>query len=124
MVEEANWAGGYGHWLKLRHAEGWETGYGHLSRYAAGIRPGASVKQGQVVAYVGSTGLSTGPHLHYEVIDHGRKIDPHTARIPTGAVLNAAAVRAFKTQKARVDRLLGAEADAPSTADLRPRERV
>ncbi len=121
VVEEARWAGGYGHWLKLRHAGGWETGYGHLSRYAKGVRPGMRVKQGQVVAYVGSTGLSTGPHLHYEIMKAGRKIDPRGAKIPQGGVLNSAEIAAFKAQRARIDRLLAGEAEAAPvrTASLR-----
>ena len=99
VVEEARWAGGYGHWLKLKHAQGWETGYGHLSAYASGIKPGTHVKQGQVVAYVGSTGLSTGPHLHYELIRGGAKMDPHSAKLPEGSILNARDIAAFKAEK-------------------------
>ncbi len=107
VVEEAEWAGGYGRWLKLKHDRGFETGYGHLSRYAPGVRPGARVVQGQVVAFVGSTGLSTGPHLHYEVMQGGRKVDPSALKIPQEAVMDEAAVADFQTQKARIDTLLG-----------------
>ncbi len=120
VVEEARWAGGYGHWLKLRHDGGWETGYGHLSRYAKGVRPGVRVKQGQVVAYVGSTGLSTGPHLHYEIMKAGRKIDPRGAKVPQGGVLNAAEIADFKAQRARIDQLLEKDGEPPlQTAELR-----
>ena len=111
VVEEARWSGGYGHWLKLGHAEHWETGYGHLSAYASGIKPGVRVKQGQVVAYVGSTGLSTGPHLHYEIIRGGAKIDPRSARLPEGNVLNAKDIAAFKVEKGRINMMI-AKADA------------
>ncbi len=76
VVEAAQWSGGYGRWLKIRHASGVETGYGHLSAWAQGIAPGASVRQGQVVAYVGASGLATGPHLHYEVFEAGQRVDP------------------------------------------------
>ena len=110
VVEEARWAGGYGHWLKLKHASGYETGYGHLSAYASGIRPGMAVKQGQVVAYVGSTGLSTGPHLHYEIIKGGAKIDPRGAKLPEGGILNAKDILAFKTEKVRINAVI-AKAD-------------
>jgi len=79
-VEQAQWLGGYGRWVKLSHPGGWETGYGHLSSWI--VKPGDHVRQGQVIAYTGSTGLSTGPHLHYEVIRRGVKIDPDTADIP------------------------------------------
>lgn len=109
VVEEAKWAGGYGHWLKLQHAQGWATGYGHLSAYAKGIKPGVHVHQGEVVAYVGSTGLSTGPHLHYEVMKAGQKINPQSAKIPQGGVLNAAEIADFKAQRAKINALLDAK---------------
>jgi len=110
VVEEARWAGGYGRWLKLRHGQGFETGYGHLSAWAPGIAPGVHVRQGQVVAYVGATGLATGPHLHYEVIDEGHKIDP---KLANGALL-AAAPRpsAFRAQKASIDAILADETNS------------
>jgi murein DD-endopeptidase MepM/ murein hydrolase activator NlpD len=75
-VVSAGWSGGYGRLVVVRHAEGYETRYGHLSGFARGIRSGASVKQGQLVGYVGSTGLSTGPHLHYEVRKFGSAVNP------------------------------------------------
>ena len=108
VVEEAQWAGGYGHWLKIGHAQGYETGYGHLLRYAPGVRPGVKVEQGQVVAFVGSSGLSTGPHLHFEIMRGGRKLDPATAPVPQAPALSGAASAAFAAQKARVDGLLAA----------------
>ena len=107
VVEEARFAGGYGNWLRLRHGEGFETGYGHLSRYAPGVRPGTRVRQGQVVAFVGSTGLSTGPHLHYEVLKAGRRIDPQGDGPQQAAALDAAELAAFRARKAQIDRLLG-----------------
>jgi murein DD-endopeptidase MepM/ murein hydrolase activator NlpD len=91
VLEARRWSG-YGNWLRIRHGGGWDTGYGHISRYAPGIRPGMRVRQGQVVAYVGSTGLATGPHLHYEVWLNGARVNPILA--------------AFKSQKARIDGLL------------------
>jgi murein DD-endopeptidase MepM/ murein hydrolase activator NlpD len=75
-VISAGWSGGYGRLVAVGHAEGYETRYGHLSGFAKGIRRGAPVKQGQVVGYVGSTGLSTGPHLHYEVRKYGSATNP------------------------------------------------
>ena len=84
VVEQARWAGGYGRWLKIRHTSVLETAYAHLSAWAAGIRPGVRVRQGQVVGYVGATGLATGPHLHYEVIEAGRPIDPKAAALVPG----------------------------------------
>ena len=104
VVEEIRWAGGYGRWLKIRHGADWETGYGHLSRWA--VQAGDHVQQGQVVAYVGSTGEATGPHLHYEVMMDGRKINPKDAQAPLGAVLEGGELAAFKLHEARVDALL------------------
>ena len=103
VVEEIKWANGYGHWLKLRHAGGWATGYGHLSAYARGLRVGQHVAQGQLVAYVGATGIATGPHLHYEVMNRDQKLDPKGARVPQGAVLAGRELAAFKVEKARLD---------------------
>lgn len=102
VVEEARWSGGYGGWLKIRHASGLETGYGHLSAWAPGIAPGATVRQGQIVAYVGDSGLATGPHLHYEVFQTGRRVDPAapSLRMTQRDVGDEAAVR---VQKALID---------------------
>lgn len=124
VVEARRW-GGYGNWLRIRHANGWETGYAHLSRYGKGMRPGQRVRQGQVVAYVGSTGASTGPHLHYEVWRNGRRVNPVGAKVPQGTVLGGAELAAFKAKKGEIERLIAARA-APrqlahvATAPLRP----
>jgi murein DD-endopeptidase MepM/ murein hydrolase activator NlpD len=120
VVLEARRWGGYGNWLRIRHSAGWDTGYGHISRYAAGIRPGMHVHQGQVVAYVGSTGLATGPHLHYEVWKNGQRVNPIGAKIPQGTVLAGAELDRFRAQKAHVDGLLdGSRHQALAAADLR-----
>ena len=104
VVERAEWAGGYGRWLQIKHGGGFETGYGHLSRWA--VRPGQHVHQGQVVAYVGSTGLSTGPHLHYEIMQNGRKVNPSAFKAPSGSVLGGRELAVFKAEKARIDQLV------------------
>jgi murein DD-endopeptidase MepM/ murein hydrolase activator NlpD len=109
VVKAGRW-GGYGNWLQIRHAGGWDTGYAHLSRYAKGLRPGMKVRQGQVVAYVGSTGMSTGPHLHYEVWQRGRRVNPVGAKVPQGTVLAGAELARFRAEKSRLERLL-AEGD-------------
>jgi murein DD-endopeptidase MepM/ murein hydrolase activator NlpD len=101
VVEKAGWAGGYGRWLQIKHNGGYETGYGHLSRWA--VKPGQHVSQGQVVAYVGSTGLSTGPHLHYEIMQNGKKMNPSAFKAPSGAVLGGPQLAAFRAEKARID---------------------
>jgi len=106
VVAEAGRKGGYGNWLRIRHGGGWDTGYGHISRYAPGVHAGSHVRQGQVVAYVGATGLATGPHLHYEVWLKGQRVNPVGAKVPQGTVLAGRELAAFKAQKARVDRLL------------------
>ncbi|MGA0607527.1 peptidoglycan DD-metalloendopeptidase family protein [Phenylobacterium sp. VNQ135] len=112
VVKASRWSG-YGNWLQIRHTGGWDTGYAHLSRYAKGIRPGVQVRQGQVVAYVGTTGLSTGPHLHYEVWQRGQRVNPVGAKVPQGTVLAGAELARFRAQKDRIQHLLangGAEA--------------
>lgn len=126
VVEARRW-GGYGNWLRIRHSNGLETGYGHLSRYASGMRAGQRVRQGQVVAYVGSTGASTGPHLHYEIWRGGRRINPAGVRTTEGTVLSGADLAAFRAEKARIDRIIAAGGErrpvvqqAALNAGLRP----
>ncbi len=107
VVEARRW-GGYGNWLRIRHSNGLESGYGHLSRYASGVRAGQRVRQGQVVAYVGSTGASTGPHLHYEIWRRGQRINPAGVRTQEGTVLTGSELAAFRAEKARIDRIIAA----------------
>jgi murein DD-endopeptidase MepM/ murein hydrolase activator NlpD len=107
VVEKAAWAGGYGRWLQIKHGGGFETGYGHLSRWA--VKQGQHVRQGQVVAYVGSTGLSTGSHLHYEIMRNGQKVNPSAFKAPPSVALAGQALLAFKAEKARIDGLLQAK---------------
>lgn len=121
VVLEARRWGGYGNWLRIRHSGNWDTGYGHISRYAPGIRPGMRVRQGQVVAYVGSTGLASGPHLHYEIWLKGARVNPIGAKVPQGTVLAGSELAAFKSQKARIDRMLadgGSIVDGPDKPKL------
>ncbi len=104
VVEKAGWAGGYGKQTILRHANGYETSYNHQSRIV--VKPGARVRQGQVIGYVGTTGLSTGAHLHYELIVNKRKVDPMRVRLPVGKVLKGEELEAFKRERTRIDELL------------------
>ena len=106
VVAQAGPWGGYGNWLRIRHTGGWDTGYGHISRYAAGIRPGAHVHQGQVVAFVGATGLATGPHLHYEIWRNGQRVNPIGVKAPQGSALAGTELTRFQGEKARIDSLL------------------
>ena len=105
VLEARRWSG-YGNWLRIRHSGQWDTGYGHISRYAPGIRPGVHVRQGQVVAYVGATGLATGPHLHYEVWLNGKRVNPIGAKVPQGTILAGGELTRFKAQRSRIDHLL------------------
>jgi murein DD-endopeptidase MepM/ murein hydrolase activator NlpD len=127
-VVEAGPRAGYGNWLRIRHADGWDTAYAHLSGFAAGLKPGLAVRQGEVVGFVGESGEATGPHLHYEVWRDGVRVDPATVPASTGPVLTGAVLQRFKAQMASVDALLAAARPSPepshdaSLYGLRPRE--
>ncbi len=102
VVTAAKWVGGYGNYVTIRHNSEYSTGYGHLKSYAKGIRPGVRVRQGQVIAYVGSTGRSTGPHLHFEVIKNGQKVDPLKVKAATGENLTGTDLKEFKKRVAQL----------------------
>ncbi|MEM8751268.1 MAG: M23 family metallopeptidase [Pseudomonadota bacterium] len=106
VVEKAGWAGGYGRQTIIRHANGYKTSYSHQHRIARGVRPGARVTQGQIIGQVGSTGYSTGPHLHYEVLVNGRKVNPMKIRLPQGRSLSGAELAAFRKERDRINALL------------------
>lgn len=105
VVVKAGYNGGYGNYVRIRHTDGYETAYAHMSRMGRGVRPGVRVRQQQVIGYVGSTGRSTGPHLHYEVLLRGQQMNPMRLRVPTGRNLNAAELATFKTERDRIDAL-------------------
>ncbi len=88
-VEKAGWESGYGKFVLIRHNNGYETAYGHMSAFARGIDEGKRVRQGQVIGFVGSTGLSTGSHVHYEIRVNGRFVDPMRIKLPRGRELKA-----------------------------------
>lgn len=96
VIQVAKYNGGYGNYVKIRHNSEFSTAYGHMSGFAKGIRPGVRVTQGQVIGYVGSTGRSTGPHLHYEVIQNGKRVNPRTIKASTGENLGGKALTQFK----------------------------
>ncbi|PZO73146.1 MAG: peptidase M24 [Mesorhizobium amorphae] len=110
VVEKAGWSGGYGRQTIIRHANGYESSYNHQSALARGIKVGAKVRQGQVIGYVGATGLATGDHLHYELIVNGTKVDPMRVRLPGGKALDGEELEAFKRERERIDDLLKEEA--------------
>jgi murein DD-endopeptidase MepM/ murein hydrolase activator NlpD len=106
VVESVGTRAGYGRSIVMHHANGYETTYNHMSGYARGIGEGDRVRQGQVIGYVGSSGLSTGPHLHYEVLVNGRFVDPMKIRLPRGRELQGAELAAFDQERQRIDELL------------------
>jgi murein DD-endopeptidase MepM/ murein hydrolase activator NlpD len=105
-VEKVGWESGYGKYVRLRHANGYQTAYGHMSAYARGLQPGARVHQGQIIGYVGSTGLSTGAHLHYEIMVNGRFVDPMRIKLPRGRVLEGPLLTGFERERDRIEALL------------------
>lgn len=116
-VIKAGWSSGYGKQTVIRHANGYETSYSHQTRFAKGVVPGARVRQGQVIGYIGTTGLSTGPHLHYEMKVNGKHVDPMRVRLPGGKSLEGEELEAFKRERDRIDSLLGSDAaDSPEVA--------
>lgn len=106
VVEKAGWAGGYGKQTIIRHANGYKTSYSHQTRFAKGIHPGARVRLGQIIGYIGTTGYSTGPHLHYEMMVNGSKVNPMRIRLPKGKVLKGKALQRFEIERDRINALL------------------
>lgn len=102
VIQRAQVAGGYGKYVVIRHNSEYSTGYAHMNSFAKGIRPGVRVKQGQVIGYVGSTGRSTGPHLHFEVIKNGKKVDPLKVKAATGTNLAGKELQLFKAEMKKI----------------------
>jgi murein DD-endopeptidase MepM/ murein hydrolase activator NlpD len=98
-IDKVGWESGYGKYIRIRHANGYETAYGHMTAFARSTQPGARVRQGQVIGYVGSTGLSTGPHVHYEILVNGRFVDPLRVRLPRGRVLDGPLLGGFDKER-------------------------
>ncbi len=102
-VTKAGWCGGGGNCVKIKHNSTYQTVYAHMSKFGRGIKKGVRVKQGQIIGYVGSTGLSTGPHLHYEVIENGRKINSQKLKLPSGKILKGKEREKFEVSKIKID---------------------
>ena len=102
-ILKAGWCGGGGNCVKIRHNSTYSTVYAHMSKFARGIKKGVRVNQGQIIGYVGSTGMSTGPHLHYEVIKNGKKINSQTLKLPSGKKLNGKNREEFELVKIKTD---------------------
>ncbi|MCK9916226.1 M23 family metallopeptidase [Microbacteriaceae bacterium K1510] len=105
-IEKVGWESGYGKFILLRHNNGYETAYGHMSAYARGMDEGKRVRQGQVIGFVGSTGLSTGSHVHYEIRINGRFVDPMRIKLPRGRELQGSVMASFDKERERLDGLM------------------
>ena len=103
VVLKAAWCGGGGNCVKIKHNSSYSTVYAHMSKFANGVRKGKRVKQGQIIGYVGSTGKSTGPHLHYEVIHNGKKINSQTLKLPSGKILKGKIRENFEVKRIKID---------------------
>ena len=103
IIKKAGWCGGGGNCVMIKHNSTYQTIYAHMSKFAKGIRNGVRVKQGQTIGYVGSTGKSTGPHLHYEVLINGKKVNSQTLKLPSGKVLKGDERKIFETKKIKLN---------------------
>jgi len=103
VVTRARWCGGGGNCIKIKHNSTYETIYAHMKNFARGIKEGVRVKQGQIIGYVGSTGKSTGPHLHYEVIENGKKINSQKLKLPSGKILKSKNRELFEVTRIKLD---------------------
>ncbi|TGY87541.1 M23 family metallopeptidase [Marinicauda algicola] len=121
IVERADRYGSFGNYIRIRHANGYKTAYAHLNGFARGIRAGTRVTQGQTIGYVGTTGRSTGPHLHYEVHLNGRPVNPMSLELPTGRRLTEAELPLFIAER---DRIAAVRDGAPAASDPIEREPV
>ncbi|MEH2510722.1 murein DD-endopeptidase MepM/ murein hydrolase activator NlpD [Nitrobacteraceae bacterium AZCC 1564] len=106
VIEKAQWEGGYGKYIKIKHPNGYETAYGHMTAFAKGMEPGKRVNQGQVIGFVGSTGLSTGAHVHYEILVNGRFVDPMRVKLPRGRSLDGPLLANFEAERDRIDNMM------------------
>ena len=103
VIKKAGWCGGGGNCVVIKHNSTYQTVYAHMSKFASGIKGGVRVKQGQTIGYVGSTGKSTGPHLHYEVIVNGKKVNSQKLKLPSGKILKGDERKLFETKKIKLD---------------------
>ena len=123
VVEKVGWEGGYGKYVRLKHNNGYETAYGHMSAYAKGMEPGKRVRQGQVIGFVGSTGMSTGAHVHYEILVNGRFVDPMRIKLPRGRSLEGPLMAGFEKERDRLDAQMSNRGNAARVSDAGLRRR-
>ncbi|PIT68148.1 M23 family metallopeptidase [Bartonella tribocorum] len=116
IVTKVGVTGGYGNHTEIQHANGYVSSYSHQSRYAPDIKPGVKVRQGQVIGYIGTTGMATGPHCHFEIIVNGVKVDPMRIRIPDSKALTNQDLQAFLQEKNNIDALLNSPIDPSDEA--------
>ncbi len=117
VVEKVGWEGGYGKYVRLKHNNGYETAYGHMSAFAKGMEPGKRVRQGQVIGFVGSTGQSTGAHVHYEILVNGRFVDPMRIKLPRGRSLEGPLMASFEKERDRLDTMMSNRGGAARVSD-------
>ncbi len=117
VVETVGWEGGYGKYVKVKHNNGYETAYGHMSAYAKGLEVGKRVRQGQVIGFVGSTGQSTGAHVHYEILVNGRFVDPMRIKLPRGRSLEGPLLTNFEKERDRLDGMMSNRGGAARISD-------
>jgi murein DD-endopeptidase MepM/ murein hydrolase activator NlpD len=112
VLEKVGPEGGYGKYIRIKHANGYETAYGHMSAFAKGMEIGKKVRQGQVIGFVGSTGQSTGPHVHYEILVNGRFVDPLRVKLPRGRSLDGPLLAGFEKERDRLDAMMSGRGGA------------
>ena len=117
VVEKVGWEGGYGKYVRLKHNNGYETAYGHMSAFSKGMEPGKRVRQGQVIGFVGSTGMSTGAHVHYEILVNGRFVDPMRVKLPRGRSLEGPLMASFEKERDRLDIQMNNRGNAARVSD-------
>ena len=117
VVEKEGWESGYGKFILLKHNNGYETAYGHMSAYAKGLEEGKRVRQGQVIGFVGSTGLSTGSHVHYEIRLNGRFVDPMRIKLPRGRELSGPMMASFEKERERFDSIMARKPARVASSD-------
>jgi murein DD-endopeptidase MepM/ murein hydrolase activator NlpD len=106
VIEEAGRKGEYGNYIRIRHANGYKTAYGHMLKFAPGVSPGVKVRQGQIIGFVGSTGLSSGPHVHFEVLVNNSFVDPMSIHVPRDRQLDGKQLADFQQERLHIDEIL------------------
>jgi murein DD-endopeptidase MepM/ murein hydrolase activator NlpD len=120
-IEKIGWEGGYGKYIRVKHNNGYETAYGHMSAFAKGMEVGKRVRQGQVIGFVGSTGASTGAHVHYEILVNGRFVDPMRVKLPRGRALEGPMMAGFEKERDRLDGMMNSRnGSSPRISDAGP----